>query len=95
MPQVGGTEVRLEGIGLGQAEFWEGWDGKENFIETEEKITKSKGTQAGVTLGISSIDVVNESAEFTRGGNGHRIRKWTGSRWEVVRVLWMTVLRCL
>lgn len=65
MPQVGGTEVRFEGIGLGQAEFWEGGEGRENFIETEEKINKSKGTQAGMTLGISSTDAVSESAEFT------------------------------
>lgn len=72
MPQVGGTEVRFEGIGLGQAEFWEGWEGGESFIETEGKINKSKGTQAGMTLGIGSIDAVYESAEFPWGGNWPR-----------------------
>jgi hypothetical protein len=41
-----------------EAEFWEGREGKENFTLAEEKINKSKGMPAGMTLGITNIDAV-------------------------------------
>lgn len=56
MPRVEGNEMSFEGVGFWQAEFWEGREKRENFIEAEEK---TKGIQTHMILGICNIDTVH------------------------------------